>query len=59
MTWKQIFKLLFTRMLPVVSVGATLWVLLFSNSCANTTTPPSGGPKDTIPPFIRKVDSLE
>ena len=59
MTWKQIFKLLFTRMLPVVSVGATLWVLLFSNSCANTTTPPSGGPKDTIPPVIRKVDPLE
>ena len=59
MTGKQIFKLLFTRMLPVVSVGATLWVLLFSNSCANTTTPPSGGPKDTIPPVIRKVDPLE
>ena len=59
MTWKQIIKLLFTRMLPVVSVGATLWVLLFSNSCANTTTPPSGGPKDTIPPVIRKVDPLE
>ncbi|MCI6428718.1 MAG: Ig-like domain-containing protein, partial [Rikenellaceae bacterium] len=59
MAGKQIFKLLFTRMLPVVSVGATLWVLLFSNSCANTTTPPSGGPKDTIPPVIRKVDPLE
>lgn len=42
-----------------MSVGATLWVLLFSNSCANTTTPPSGGPKDTIPPVIRKVDPLE
>ena len=29
--------------------------LLFSHSCANTTTPPSGGPKDTIPPVLLKV----
>lgn len=26
-----------------------------SHSCANTTTPPSGGPKDTIPPVLLKV----
>lgn len=26
-----------------------------SRSCANTTTPPGGGPKDTIPPVIVKV----
>ncbi len=28
---------------------------LVSRSCANTTTPPGGGPKDTIPPVIVKV----
>ena len=28
---------------------------LFSHSCANTTTPPSGGPKDTLPPVLLKV----
>ena len=29
--------------------------MIFSHSCANTTTPPSGGPKDTIPPVITKI----
>ena len=33
-------------------------VVLFSPSCANTTTPPSGGPKDTIPPVIRKMEPM-
>ena len=28
---------------------------MFSHSCANTQTPPSGGPKDTIPPVIEKI----
>ena len=28
---------------------------VFSHSCANTTTPPSGGPKDTIPPVLLKI----
>lgn len=28
---------------------------IFSHSCANTTTPPTGGPKDTIPPVITEV----
>ena len=32
-----------------------IFCLLFSKSCANTTTPPSGGPKDTIPPVLLKV----
>lgn len=32
-----------------------VFCLLFSKSCANTTTPPSGGPKDTIPPVLIKV----
>ena len=29
--------------------------MIFSHSCANTTTPPSGGPKDTIPPLITEI----
>ena len=29
--------------------------LALSHSCANTTTPPSGGPKDTIPPVLVKL----
>lgn len=39
------------------AVLLTLFVacVVFSHSCANTTTPPSGGPKDTIPPVLMKV----
>ena len=29
--------------------------VIFSKSCANTSTPPEGGPKDTIPPVIVEV----
>ncbi len=29
---------------------------LLSHSCANTTTAPQGGPKDTIPPVIRQIE---
>ena len=32
-----------------------LGMVIFSHSCANTTTPPSGGPKDTIPPVITEI----
>ena len=28
---------------------------MFSHSCANTTTPPSGGPKDTLPPLVTEL----
>lgn len=28
---------------------------MMSHSCANTTTPPSGGPKDTIPPVLLNI----
>jgi hypothetical protein len=33
-------------------VFIVLVAALFAPSCANTTTPPSGGPKDTIPPSM-------
>ena len=40
--------------LPLAAAVMLTGVLIFSPSCANTTTPPSGGPKDTIPPVLLK-----
>lgn len=48
----KFFKLLADKYLPVIPVAAVLAGAFFSPSCANTTTPPSGGLKDTIPPVI-------
>lgn len=48
------------KLLPTLMLGAVvLEMVLFSPSCANTTTPPSGGPKDTIPPYIKKLAPLD
>lgn len=43
---------------PAIPVAIILCTMIFSHSCANTTTPPSGGPKDTIPPVITEVEPL-
>ena len=43
-----------SQYLPLAAVVAAVGALVFSPSCANTTTPPSGGPKDTIPPVLVK-----
>ena len=43
------------RFFPVIPVSLILGMVIFSHSCANTTTPPSGGPKDTIPPVITEI----
>ena len=43
------------KFLPLIPAGLILGSLLFPSGCANTTTPPSGGDKDTIPPTITKV----
>lgn len=48
-------KRIITEFWPVVPVAFILASMIFSHSCANTTTPPSGGPKDTIPPIITEV----
>lgn len=48
---KQFLK----NLIPAIPVGLVLGSMVFSHSCANTTTPPSGGPKDTIPPVIVKL----
>ena len=51
-------KKIFRNLLPIIPVAFVLGVVMFSHSCANTTTPPSGGPKDTIPPVITKLNPL-
>ena len=45
----------FNRFFPIIPVSFILGIVIFSHSCANTTTPPSGGPKDTIPPVITEI----
>lgn len=42
-------------LIPAIPVALILGTMIFSHSCANTTTPPSGGPKDTIPPVITEL----
>lgn len=46
------------KILPLVPAGLILGSLMFPSGCANTTTPPTGGPKDTIPPVLTKVAPL-
>lgn len=41
--------------ITIISILAVVFACQVSKSCANTTTPPSGGPKDTIPPVLLKV----
>ena len=48
-------KKLLNYLVPAVPVAIILGTMMFSHSCANTTTPPSGGPKDTIPPVITEI----
>lgn len=51
----MIMKKFLSRFFPLIPVGIILSTMIFSHSCANTTTPPSGGPKDTIPPVITEL----
>ncbi len=48
-------KKILSNLIPAIPVAIILGTMIFSHSCANTTTPPSGGPKDTIPPVIIEV----
>ncbi|MDE5731968.1 MAG: Ig-like domain-containing protein [Bacteroidales bacterium] len=52
-------KKIISKILPAIPVAAIMIQVIFSHSCANTTTPPSGGPKDTIPPVIVNVKPYE
>ena len=51
-------KRILLKYFPVIPVGLILGTMIFSHSCANTTTPPSGGPKDTIPPIVTEIVPL-
>lgn len=42
----------------IIAVIATFLPLMFMHSCANTTEAPSGGLKDTIPPYIIDITPL-
>ena len=46
------------RYLPELVSAAILCSLMFVPSCANTTDAPSGGPKDSIPPYIVDIKPL-
>ena len=46
------------KFLPLIPAAIILGTLMFPSGCANTTTPPTGGPKDTIPPVLTKVSPL-
>ena len=46
------------KLLPLAIALLCLLPLFFPTGCANTTTPPTGGPKDTIPPVLTKVYPL-
>ena len=48
-------KKILSNIFPAIPVVIVLASMIFSHSCANTTTPPTGGPKDTIPPVITKL----
>ena len=46
------------KFLPLIPAFLILGSLMFPWGCANTTTPPSGGAKDTIPPVMLRVSPL-
>lgn len=46
------------RLIPVLLSAAVFLPLIFSPSCANTTQSPTGGPKDSIPPYITNIVPL-
>lgn len=48
-------KKILSNILPAIPIALILGSMIFSHSCANTTTPPSGGPKDTIPPIVTEI----
>ena len=51
-------KKILNILIPLVPVVTILGTMMFSPSCANTSTPPSGGAKDTIPPVITELYPL-
>ena len=54
----QKMKKLLEILIPGIPVALILGTMIFYDSCANTSTPPTGGPKDTIPPVITELYPL-
>jgi len=48
----------FRNLIPLIPAVAVLSAMMLSHSCANTTTSPTGGDKDTIPPQLMEVFPL-
>lgn len=48
----------FKKFIPVLISAAVFLPMFFVHSCANTTQSPTGGDKDTIPPFIIGINPL-
>ena len=46
------------KLIPLFIAAAVLLPMFFMHSCANTTEAPSGGVKDTIPPYISYIAPL-
>ena len=44
-----------SRYFPVIPICLILGAAFFSRGCANTTSAPTGGPKDTIPPVLKNI----
>ena len=47
-----------SKYIPLIPAALVLGAMMFPSGCANTTTPPTGGPKDTIPPVLLKTAPL-
>ena len=47
-----------SKYIPLIPAALVLGAMMFPSGCANTTTPPTGGPKDTIPPVLVKTAPL-
>ena len=47
-----------SKYIPLIPAALVLGAMMFPSGCANTTTPPTGGPKDTIPPVLVKTYPL-
>ena len=47
-----------TKYIPLIPAALVLGAMMMPSGCANTTTPPSGGDKDTIPPVLVKTYPL-
>lgn len=54
----KIVKTFLNKFFPAIPVAIILGGMFFSPSCANTTTPPSGGKKDTLAPVIVGISPL-